>query len=216
MTELMIDTPRGPARACVTMPDREPPIAALVVGHGAGGGVHAPDIQAARAAALACGYAVALIEQPYRVAGRRAPAPAPHLDEAWGAVIARLTADELSGLAVVSGGRSMGARVACRTAAATGSIGVLCLAFPLVPPRRATSTAPAPSRLPELDGVTVPTLVVQGVNDRFGMPPGGPRRRVVQVAGDHALKRDLAAVGTAVTDWLAGDALAPALHGSRR
>jgi hypothetical protein len=207
MTEVMIDTPRGPARACVTAPDGIAPVAALVIGHGAGGGINAPDIQAAQKAALAIGYAVALIEQPYRVAGRRAPAPAPHLDEAWCAVIARLAQDELAGLAVVSGGRSMGARVACRTAAATGSIGVLCLAFPLVSPRRASAPAPAASRLPELDGVTVPTLVIQGVNDRFGMPPGGPHRSVVPVAGDHALKRDLGAVETAVRDWLASDML---------
>ena len=149
---------------------------------------------------------MALVEQPYRVAGRRAPAPAPHLDEAWTAVVARLSADELTGLPVITGGRSMGARVACRTAAATASIGVICLAFPLKPPQRASATKPSPSRLGELDAVAVPTLVVQGVNDRFGMPPGGPGRTVVQVAGDHGLKSDLPAVQAAVADWLAARA----------
>ncbi|HEX3974632.1 MAG TPA: alpha/beta family hydrolase [Solirubrobacteraceae bacterium] len=204
MTEVMIATPRGPARAHLSLPGGANSVsAALIVGHGAGGGVGAPDLQAAQRAALAAGWAVALVEQPYRVAGRRAPAPAPHLDEAWTAVVARLGADELAGLPLVTGGRSMGARVACRTAAATGSSGVLCLAFPLQPPRRASATTPSPSRLPELEAVAVPTLVVQGVKDRFGMPPGGPARTVVQVAGDHGLKSDLPAVQAAVAEWLA-------------
>jgi hypothetical protein len=204
VSELTIDTPRGPARAHLSLPDSEPRAGALILGHGAGGGVGAPDLQAAQRAALTGGWAVALVEQPYRVAGRRAPAPASHLDEAWAAVVARLGARELAGLAVVTGGRSMGARVACRTAAATASIGVLCLAFPLLPPRRAAAATATPSRLPELEAVAVPTLVVQGVNDRFGMPPGGSGRTVAAVAGDHALKRDLPAVQAAVTDWLAG------------
>ena len=203
MTAVRIDTPRGPARAHLSLPGGTgSPAAALIVGHGAGGGVGAPDIQAAQRAALAAGWAVALVEQPYRVAGRRSPAPAPHLDEAWTAVVARLSADELAGLPLVTGGRSMGARVACRTAAATASIGVLCLAFPLMPPQRASATKPSPSRLPELEAVTVPTLVVQGVNDRFGMPPAGPDRTVVQVAGDHGLKADLPAVQEAVAIWM--------------
>lgn len=204
MSQLEIDTPRGPARAHLTFPAaEEAPAGALIMSHGAGGGVGAPDLQAAQRAALDAGWAVALVEQPYRVAGRRAPAPAPHLDEAWTAVVARLGADELAGLPVVTGGRSMGARVACRTAAATASIGVLCLAFPLKPPQRASATKPSPSRLPELKSVTVPMLIVQGVNDRFGMPPAGPGRTVVKVAGDHGLKSDLPAVQAAVATWLA-------------
>ena len=93
-----------------------------------------------------------LVEQPYRVAGRRSPAPAHQLDAAWTAVVERLTARELRGLPLVTGGRSSGARVACRTAEATGAVGVLCLAFPLQPPRR--TSPPPPSRLPELDAVT--------------------------------------------------------------
>jgi hypothetical protein len=104
-------------------------------------------------------------------------------------------------LPLVTGGRSSGARVACRTAAATGAAGVLCLAFPLEPPRRAGG-APAASRIGELDAVTVPVLVVQGASDRFGLPPSGVRRTVVQVAGDHSLRGDSAALEHAVRDWL--------------
>ena len=92
------------------------------------------------------------------------------------------------------------ARVACRTAAATGAAAVLCLAFPLEPPRR---SGPRPSRLDELEAVTVPVLVVQGVRDPFGMPPAGKARTVVQVNGDHSLRSDLAALGAAVRGWLA-------------
>jgi predicted alpha/beta-hydrolase family hydrolase len=202
MSEFEIDTSRGRGRVGLTLPDRSAPRAGLVLGHGAGGGVGAPDLLAAQGAALRAGLAVALVEQPYRVAGRRSPAPAAHLDEAWVAVVERLRAGELGGLPVITGGRSSGARVACRTASVTGAAGVLCLAFPLIPPRRATATRPAASRLPELEAVTVPTLVVQGVNDRFGMPPAAPGRTVVQVAGDHALRSDPAAVAGAVAEWL--------------
>jgi predicted alpha/beta-hydrolase family hydrolase len=168
-----------------------------VLGHGAGGGVQAKDLVAVAQAAQSVGVSVALVEQPYRVAGRRSPAPAHQLDAAWTAVIAALLEGELRGLPLLVGGRSSGARVACRTAAATGAAGVLCLAFPLQPPRRA-GAAPAPSRLAELDAVTVPMLVVQGTGDRFGMPPSTRRRTVVQVAGDHSLRTDLGAVAEAV------------------
>jgi predicted alpha/beta-hydrolase family hydrolase len=95
----------------------------------------------------------------------------------------------------------MGARVACRTAAATGAVGVLCLAFPLLPPRRGGK--PPQSRLPELDAVGVPVLVVQGERDGFGMPPPGARREVAKVPGDHGLKADPDAVAAAVRSWLA-------------
>jgi len=146
---------------------------------------------------------VALVEQPYRVAGRRSPAPARQLDAAWTAVIAHLCAGELRGLPLIVGGRSSGARVACRTAADTGAVAVLCLAFPLRPPRR-TPTSAFKTRLPELDAVSVTTLVVQGDRDPFGMPPAGPHRTVATVAGNHSLKSDLQAVTAAVRDWLAG------------
>jgi predicted alpha/beta-hydrolase family hydrolase len=106
----------------------------------------------------------------------------------------------LRNLPLVVGGRSMGARVACRTAEAAGAVAVLCLAFPLEPPRR--SGKPPQSRLPELDAVTVPTLVVQGEHDRFGMPPPGPNREIVRVPGDHGLKADVDSVSAAVRAWL--------------
>jgi uncharacterized protein len=197
---LELDTPHGPARA--HLHSAEKPRAALVLGHGAAGGVQAPDLVAATEAALSEGITVALIEQPYRVAGRRSPARAPQLDAAWLAVVEHLRAGELAGLPLIVGGRSMGARVACRTAEETGAVGVLCLAFPLEPPRRAEK--PPQSRLAELDAVTVPTLVVQGERDRFGMPPPGPSREVVKVPGDHGLKSDPEAVTAAVRAWLTG------------
>jgi uncharacterized protein len=175
------------------------------LGHGAGGGIEAPDLVAATEAAISQGLTVALIEQPYRVAGRRSPASATRLDEAWVAVLEELRSDRLAGLPLVVGGRSLGARVACRTVEQTGADAVLCLAFPLIPPRRGDK--PPQSRLPELDAVRVPLLVVQGESDRFGMPPEGPNRQVARVAGDHGLKADPEAVADAVSGWLANLAL---------
>jgi hypothetical protein len=204
-----VDTPHGPAR--VHLRPAAQPRAALVLGHGAGGGVAAPDLAVATETALAVAVSVALVEQPYRVAGRRAPARAPQLDAAWTAVAERLLARELAGLPLVAGGRSMGARVACRTADAVGAAAVLCLAFPLEPPSRAGK--PPQSRLAELDAVTVPVLVVQGERDRFGTPPPAPSRKVVQVPGDHGLKSDLEAVAAAVRAWL--PAVVPAAGQSR-
>jgi uncharacterized protein len=194
-----IDTPGGLAR--VHLHPAEDPRAALALGHGAGGGTNARDLVAVREVALSLGFSVALVEQPYRVAGRRSPPRAPQLDVAWIAVIDDLRVRVLGGLPLVVGGRSSGARVACRTAEATGAVGVLCLAFPLQPPRR-SEAAPAPSRLSELDAVTVPTLVVQGANDPFGLPPAGIRREVVLVKGDHSLRGDMASVASAVRAWL--------------
>ncbi|HET6697213.1 MAG TPA: alpha/beta family hydrolase [Gaiellaceae bacterium] len=195
---LEVETPHGPAHAHLR--PAASPLGALVLGHGAGGGIGAGDIVAAADAALAEGLSAALVEQPYRVAGRRSPAPAKQLDAAWTAVVEHLRANELAGLPLVLGGRSLGARVACRTSKDLGAAAVLCLAFPLQPPRR---SKPAESRLPELDAVEVPMLVVQGERDPFGMPPEGPRRTVASVAGDHGLKADLEAVGAAVRAWLA-------------
>jgi predicted alpha/beta-hydrolase family hydrolase len=191
-----IDTPYGPARAIVV--PGQSARGALILGHGAGGGVEAPDLIAAANAAAACGFTVVRVEQPYRVAGRRTPAPAPQLDTAWLAVVERLRTDELAELPCVVGGRSSGGRVACRTAAAAGAVGVLCLAFPLQPPGRPG----APSRLPELEAVGVPVLIVQGDRDPFGAPPEAPGRRVVRVPGDHGLKRDPGTVAAAVAGWL--------------
>ena len=145
------------------------------------------------------GVSVALVEQPYRVAGRQSPAPARQLDAAWTAAIDYLLAGELRGLPLLVGGRSLGARVACRTADAVGAVAVLCLAFPVHPPGR-----PEKSRLDELDVLSVPVLVVQGERDPFGMPPAAEHRTVVQVPGDHGLKTDLEAVAAAVRSWLPG------------
>src|SRR5688572_3908597 len=128
VTILELDTPHGPARAHLHAADE--PRAALVLGHGAAGGVEAPDLVAARDAALSEGMTVALVEQPYRVAGRRAPPRAAQLDAAWVAVVEHLRDGALAGLPLIVGGRSMGARVACRTVEETGAVAVLCLAFP--------------------------------------------------------------------------------------
>lgn len=193
-----LDTPHGPARA--HLHPAAQPVAALVLGHGAGGGVGAPDLVAATRAAGAAGVSVALVEQPYRVAGRRSPAPAHQLDAAWEAALSQLRADALKGLEVIAGGRSSGARVACRTAASVGASAVLCLAFPLHAPGKADD--PAKSRLPELEAVAVPVLIVQGERDPFGLPSEGPGRTVVRVPGNHSL-RSAAAVEAAVADWLA-------------
>ncbi len=199
MAAIEIATPHGPARAHLHPADRQR--AALVLGHGAGGGIEARDLVAVADVAVSEGFTVALVEQPYRVAGRRSPAPAGQLDTAWTSVVEHLRENELAGLPLVVGGRSLGARVACRTSAALGAAAVVCLAFPLQPPRRKTGK-PAESRLPELDAVGVPTLVVQGERDPFGMPPEGPLRTVARVPGDHGLKADLEAVAAAVRAWL--------------
>src|SRR5919206_456519 len=120
MTALRVETPHGPARVALhCVPEGR---AGLLLGHGAGGGFAAPDLVAAAQSARRAGVHVALVEQPYRVAGRRAPAPARQLDAAWLAVVEYLGFD----VPLVVGGRSLGARVACRTAAETGAVAVLC------------------------------------------------------------------------------------------
>jgi predicted alpha/beta-hydrolase family hydrolase len=198
-TEIELPTPHGPARAYIhAAADAK---AALVLGHGVGGGVGAPDLVAATQAALPLGVTVALVEQPYRVAGRKSQGPAQKLDEAWITVIEGLRAGPLAGLPLIVGGRSAGARVACRTATQTDPAGVLCLAFPVHPPGKGDD--PDKSRLPELDAVKVPVLVVQGEADPFGMPPAKRGRKVVKVPGTHSL-RNAGAVKAAVTEWLTG------------
>jgi uncharacterized protein len=191
-----IDTPSGPARA--HLHDTDGARGALVLGHGAGGGVEAPDLVAATEAATRHGFSVALVEQPYRVAGRKSSPPAHHLDPAWIAVVDALKGSD----PLIVGGRSAGARVACRTAEATGAAAVLCLAFPLQPPAR-KGKEPGPSRLDELDAMKVPVLVVQGERDRFGRPPPGTGREVAVVPGAHSLRTDPQAVAEAVGSWLA-------------
>jgi len=195
MTLRQVATPHGPARAELhSAPEGR---AALLLGHGAGGGIAAPDLVAATWAAREVGVHVALVEQPYRVAGRRAPAPATQLDAAWLAVADELGEHWFDGLPMVFGGRSSGARVACRTAAVGQAFAVLCLAFPVHPPGR-----PEKNRHAELDEVDVPTLVVQGERDPFGRPKAGQLREVAVVPGDHALKADVDGVARAVGEWL--------------
>jgi predicted alpha/beta-hydrolase family hydrolase len=189
---MKLRTPHGPARA--HLHPAENATAVLVLGHGAGGGVAAPDLVGVTNAAVARGISVVLVEQPYRVAGRRSPAPAAQLDAAWIAVVEQL---DLAGLPLFCGGRSSGARVACRTAAATNAAAVVCLAFPVHPPGR-----PEKSRLDELDGVRVPVLVVQGDRDPFGMPPRRRGRTLIVVEGNHSLRKGVTAYSERVADWL--------------
>ncbi len=186
----------------------------LLLGHGAGGGITAPDLLRVAAIAAEAGMAVGLVEQPYRVAGRRPPSPAPQLDAAFVAVAAAagkaLAREGNSALPIIVGGRSSGARVACRTARHVGAGGVLALAFPLQPPRRRSGHEP-PSRLPELSAAGVPVLVVQGERDRFGsaaclaeaVDAAGVDDVIVSTAPgtDHALRKgiDPVIIGT----WLA-------------
>ena len=193
MTSSEIETPRGPAGLQITDPDG-PPVSLLVLGHGAGGGVGAPDLTAVHDAAVAAGVRVVLMTQPYRMAGRKVAAPIAHLDEAWTAVIAHL---RVPGLPMIFGGRSSGARVACRTAAALGASGVLALAFPLHPPGR-----PEKSRAAELP-TDIPTLVLNGDRDPFGVPEPTPGVEVlVRPGATHDLRKGLPETAVLAIDWL--------------
>ncbi|MFD3919851.1 alpha/beta family hydrolase [Streptomyces sp. NPDC058595] len=189
MQSEIVDTPAGDARITWHLPEKGTAARlVLAVGHGAGGGIEARDLQALAAALPPLGVGVALVEQPWRVAGKKlAPAPKT-LDTGWRALWPALAG---RGLPVVSGGRSAGARVACRTASELGAHAVLALSFPLHPPGR-----PEKSRADELLGAAVPTLVVQGGNDPFGKPaefpvgsadtPGGAHELLEVPYGDHS------------------------------
>jgi predicted alpha/beta-hydrolase family hydrolase len=194
-----VATPVGHAR--VDLDKADGPLL-LVIGHGAGGTVDAPDLVAVRRHCLAVGISVARVTQPYRVAGRKAPPTAATLDAAWAAVLAALSRRKaLAGLRYCYAGRSSGARVACRTAADDSvqprPIAVVALAFPVHPPGR-----PESLRTPELDAVPVPVLVVQGDRDPFGMPAHHAGREVVPVPGDHSLKSVSDQTGVIVASWL--------------
>jgi len=173
----------------------------LVLTHGAGGTAGAPDLLAARDAGLQLGGMVARVTQPYRVRGARAPGSAIRQDAAWIEIVAALR--ELApGAPLVQGGRSNGARVACRTAAATGARAVIALAFPLRPPRSPGGA----SRIGELHAAReggAAVLVVNGDRDPFGIPGARDADRVVVVPGEaHALKGHRAAIVAAIADWL--------------
>jgi len=204
----VVQTSRGDAKITVEAPNG-PVRSLLVLGHGAGGGVDAPDLAAVARAAVAAGVKVVRVTQPYRVAGRRTPPPAIALDEAWATVVSAVRADDdVAELPLVLGGRSSGARVACRTARALGAAGVVALAFPLHPPGR-----PEVSRAEEIDA-DLPTLIINGDRDPFGVPDratvsaiGAPDSLVEVIVrpGDrHDLRKEPAAVGRAVVEWLRG------------
>jgi predicted alpha/beta-hydrolase family hydrolase len=179
----------------------------VVLGHGAGGGIEAPDLQALAAALPARGVEVVLVEQPWRVAGKRLGPRPSVLDAAWAPVVERLRDETASaGVPLVVGGRSAGARVACRTGLAGGASGVLALAFPLHPPGAADR-----SRADELLSSNLPTLIVQGARDPFGKPAEFSRmpathRLVALRAGNHefAVRKGEAPVLDAVTGAVAG------------
>lgn len=191
-----ITTPRGLARVDVDLP-RSRPSTLLVLGHGAGGGIDAPDLVALRDTAVRAGLGVARVTQPYRVAGRRAPAPAGQLDEAWTTVVEDLLRRQPGVRTLVVGGRSSGARVACRTAHTVDAAGVVALAFPLHPPGR-----PERSRAAELE-TGLPTLVVNGDRDPFGVPEAGPTVRVEVRPGErHDLRQDPRGTAELVLAWL--------------
>src|SRR5215211_3690386 len=190
-----IATPSGPALVDLDEPDT--PSFLLVMTHGANGGVATPDLLAVRAAGLALGGAVARVLQPFRLAGRRAPGPEARQDEAWLTVVAALR-QRYGDLPLVQGGRSNGARVACRTALAASARGVVALAFPLHPPGR-----PERSRAGELYRAGVEVVVVNGERDAFGVPDPAPGVRVYVLPDDgHELARDPGQVGRVVARWL--------------
>ena len=195
-----IETSHGAARVALDGGPADGPLFLLALTHGAGGGVDAPDLRAARQAALRLGGVVASITQPYRVRGARAPGDATRQDAAWLEIIAALRTGS-GPLPFVQGGRSNGARVACRTAAPAGAIAVIALAFPLHPPGR-----PERSRAAELRAAAGrKVLVVSGERDPFGIPGRATGRRVVVVPGEtHALSRHPEAVDHAVMAWLPG------------
>ena len=212
-----ITTPSGPARVHLYLAsagagvEPGPAPGLLVLGHGAGGSLDAPDLVAARSAALRLGWAVVGVEQPYRVAGRRAPPAAKTLDAAWIAAVRAVEAATGNPLmtevppTLVLGGRSSGARVACRTALALGADAVLCLAFPWHPPGRADRTRSG--EVAEVVAAGLPVLTVQGSRDPFGQPPGSvrsaPTVSAVSLEGaDHSLKKSAGEVEAEVGRWL--------------
>lgn len=193
MRTVTIETSRGPAT--VDLRTAEPSRALLVLGPGASGKPF-DDLFDVADAAQAAGITVAIVTPPYAVAGRKVPPRGPATDEAWVEVIDALR-KEFGDQPLITGGRSFGSRVACRTSAETGSVGVLCLAFPLHPPGK-----PEQTRLEDLEAATVPTLVIQGRSDPFGLPPEATHRQVLVVDGDHGLKKEHDRIAAAAVEWI--------------
>jgi len=193
-----IVTSYGPARAEIDEgPPGQPAAFLLALTHGAGGGPDSRDLLAARDAATALGGVVARVTQPYRVRGGRAPGSAARQDAAWLEII-RALRDRFPGVPLVQGGRSNGARLACRTAREAGALAVVALAFPLHPPGH-----PERSRLAELRAAGTSVLVVNGARDPFGVPEPADATRVVVLPGEqHALSGNPGAVAEAVGSWL--------------
>jgi predicted alpha/beta-hydrolase family hydrolase len=195
---MQIETLAGPAR--VEVDDVAEPRFLLVLTHGAGGGVTSTDLMAARQAALHTGGAVARVLQPYRVAGGSAPGSAQRQDAAWLEIIAALRKGHPD-VPLIQGGRSNGARVACRTAQAAGAVAAIALAFPLHPPGKAG--VPEKSRAGELRSAGVPVLVINGDRDPFGVPDAADADRLVVLKGEtHTLSKQRAAIVEAITSWL--------------
>lgn len=190
-----ITTPHGPAVAEID--EVADPRFLLVLTHGSAGGVDVPDLLAVRDAAAGIGGVVARVLQPFRMRGARAPGSAVKQDEAWAALVGELQG-RYPGLPLVQGGRSNGARVACRTAPEVRADAVVALAFPLHPPGR-----PERSRAGELRAAGVDVLVVNGDRDPFGVPAAADVARLVVLPGEgHDLKKDPARVGEVVAEWL--------------
>lgn len=193
-----IATAAGPAG--LALDDPADPAFLLVLTHGSNGGVDAPDLLAVREVALAAGGAVARIMQPFRQAGRRAPGAPDKQDAAWLEILDRLHG-VAAGRPLIQGGRSNGARVACRTAGPAGARGVVALAFPLHPPGRPERSRAGELRQALAGGAEV--LVVNGDRDPFGVPDPADATSVTVLAGErHDLAKTPPAVGAAVEPWL--------------
>ncbi len=193
-----IETSAGPAEIEIARPKRKPPAFLLVLTHGSGGGVDAKDLLAVRDSALELGGVVVLVTQPYRVAGRRAPGKAELQDTAWLEIIAALR-KKFRGVPLIQGGRSNGARVACRTAFEAKARGVVALSFPLHPPGK-----PEKSRREELLAVgDIPVVVVNGARDPFGIPDPADATEVKVIPGQaHSYRAGFEEIAATIAAWL--------------